>query len=68
MVPVPSEEPPVETPYQLIVPAEAVASRETIPVAQRLSGDVLVMVGIAFTVAITADLDVVVHPLAVAST
>ena len=67
VVPVPKEEPPVEAAYQLMVPAEAVASRETVPVAQRLSGDVLVMVGIAFTVAITTDLDVVVHPLAVAS-
>ena len=67
VVPVPSEEPPVETAYQLIVPAEAVASRETVPGAHRLSGDVLVIVGIAFTVAITADLEVVVHPLAVAA-
>ena len=68
VAPVPREDPPVEAAYQLIVPAEAVASRETVPVAHRLSGDVLVMVGIAFTVAITTDLDVVVHPLAVAST
>ena len=67
VVPVPREEPPVKTEYQLMVPAEAVASRETVPVAHRLSEDVLVMVGIAFTVAITADLEVVVHPLAVAA-
>ena len=68
VVPVPSDDPPVEAAYQLIVPAEAVASRETVPVLQRLAGVVLVIVGIAFTVAITAVLEVVVHPLAVAST
>ena len=68
VTPVPREDPPVNAAYQLIVPAEAVASKETVPVAQRLSGEVLVIVGIALTVAITAVLDVVVHPLAVAST
>ena len=67
VVPVPSDDPPVEAAYQLIVPAEAVASRETVPVLQRLAGVVLVIVGIAFTVAITAVLEVVVHPFAVAS-
>ena len=68
VTPVPSEDPPVAAANQLIVPADAVASRETVPVAQRLSGEVLVIVGIALTVAITAVLDVVVHPLAVAPT
>ena len=68
VTPVPREDPPVNAANQLIVPAEAVASNETVPVAQRLSGEVLVIVGIALTVAITAVLDVVVHPLAVAST
>ena len=68
VVPVPSEAPPVAAANQLIVPAEAVASNETVPVAHRLSGEVLVMVGIEFTVAITAVLEVVVHPVAVAST
>ena len=67
-VPVPIEDPPVAAANQLIVPADAVASRETVPVAQRLSGEVLVMVGIEFTVAITAVLEVVVHPVAVAPT
>ena len=67
-VPVPIEDPPVAAANQLIVPAEAVASRETVPVAQRLSGEVLVMVGMVLTVATTAILDVVVHPLAVAPT
>ena len=52
----------------MIVPADAVASRATVPVPQRLAGVVAVIVGIAFTVAITAVLEVVVHPLAVAST
>ena len=67
VVPVPSEAPPVAAANQLIVPAEAVASNETVPVAHRLSGEVLVIVGIALTVAITAERDVVVHPLFVAS-
>ena len=65
--PVPREAPHVEAAYQLMVPAEAVASRETVPVAHRLSGDVLVMVGIAFTVATTAVLEVEVQPFADAS-
>ena len=66
-MPVPSEEPPVKTEYQLMVPAEAVAPSPTVPVLQRLAGVVPVMVGMAFTVAITAVREVVVHPLAVAS-
>ncbi len=49
-VPVPSEEPPVEASYQLIVPALAVASRFTVPASQREPGVVPVMLGIAFTV------------------
>ena len=68
VVPVPSEEPPVKTAYQLMVPAEAVAPSATVPVLQRLAGVVPVIVGIVLTVATTADLDVVVHPLAIAST
>ena len=68
VVPVPREAPPVEAAYQLMVPAEAVAPSATVPVLQRLAAVVLVIVGIAFTVAITAVLEVVVHPLAVAST
>ena len=60
--------PPVAALYQLIVPALAVAAKVTVPVPQRLAGVLAVMVGIAFTVAATAVLVAVVHPLAVAST
>ena len=67
VVPAPSDEPPVEAAYKLIVPAEAVASRETVPVLQRLAGVVAVMDGIALTVAITAVRDAVVQSFAVAS-
>ena len=68
MVPVPRLAPPVAAEYQFIVPADAVASSETVPVPQTLPGVVAVIVGIAFTVAVTAVLVAVVHPLAVAST
>ena len=50
LVPVPSEEPPVSAAYQLIVPADAVASRLTVPVPQRDAGVVPVIVGIVFIV------------------
>ena len=53
-VPVPSDEPPVEAEYQLMVPAEAVAPSTTVPVPQREPGVVPVMVGMALTVATTA--------------
>ena len=49
-VPVPSDPPPVEAAYQLIVPVEAVAPRVTDPVPQRVAGVVPVMVGMTFTV------------------
>ena len=68
LVPVPRLAPPVDAAYQLIVPAEAVAPRVTVPVPQTLPGVVAVMVGTAFTVAITAILVAVVQPFAVAST
>ena len=64
----PSEVPPVAAAYQLIVPAEAVAPNATVPVPHREPGVVPVMVGIAFTVAIIAVLDAVVHEPLVAST
>ena len=60
--------PPVAPTYQLIVPALAVAPNTTVPVPQRLAGVLAVMVGIAFTVAVTDVLAAVVQPLAVAST
>ena len=68
LVPVPSEAPPVEAAYQLIVPADAVAPSTTVPVPHLDPGVVPVMVGIALMVAVTAVLDAVVQPLSVAST
>ena len=67
-VPVPNEVPPVEAAYQFTVPAEAVAAKATVPEPQREAGVVPVIVGRALTVAVTAVLEAVVHPLAVAST
>ena len=67
-MPVPSELPPVEAAYQLMVPAEAVAPRVTVPVPHIEFGVVPVMVGIELTVATTDVLEAVVQPLFVAST
>ena len=67
-VPVPREEPPDEAAYQFIVPAEAVAPNVTVPDPHTEPGVVPVMVGIVFTVAVTAVLEAVVQPFAVAST
>jgi len=47
LVPVPKEEPPVEAAYQLIVPADAVAPKVTVPVPHRAAGVVPVRVGVA---------------------
>ena len=60
--------PPVAAAYHLIVPALAVAPKVTVPVPQRVAGVVPLILGIAFTVATTAVLLAVVHPLLVAST
>ncbi len=68
LVPVPNVVPPVEAAYQLIVPALAAAFNVTVPVPQRLLSVTPLIVGIAFTVAVTALRVAVVHPLAVAST
>ena len=68
LVPVPSEAPPVDAAYQLIVPALAVAPNVTVPVPHLDAGVIPVIVGIVLTVAITAVLVSVVHPLFVAST
>jgi hypothetical protein len=68
LVPVPKLVPPVAAEYQLMVPADAVAPRVTVPVPQRLLGVVPDIVGIGFTVANTAVLLAVVHPISVAST
>ena len=67
-VPVPSEEPPLEAAYQLIVPADAVAPRATVPELQITPGVVPVIVGTAFIVAVTVVLEAVVQPPSVAST
>ena len=68
LVPAPSELPPVEAAYQLIVPALAAAPKVTVPLPHTELGVVPLIVGIAFTVATTAVLFAVVHPVAVAST
>ena len=68
LVPVPIDVPPVAFAYQLIVPALAVAAKVTVPVPHTEPGVLAVMVGMVFTVAITAVLVAVVQPLAVAST
>ena len=52
-VPVPSDEPPDEAAYQLIVPADAVAPKLKVPVPQREAGVVPVIVGLALTVMVT---------------
>lgn len=68
VVPVPSDEPPVAAAYQLIVPAEAVAPSETVPVEHLLAGVVAVIVGIALITALAAVLEVEVQDPLVAST
>ncbi len=67
-IPVPSEAPPVAAAYQLIVPAEAVAPRVTVPDPHTDPGVVPVIAGTAFTVAATAVLEAVVQVPDVAST
>ena len=47
LVPVPSDEPPVELAYQLIVPAEAVAPKVTVPVPHVEPGVVVRTVGLS---------------------
>ena len=56
LVPVPSDAPPVEAAYQLIVPALAVAPSITVPVPHLDPGVVPVIVGMVLTVAVTAVL------------
>lgn len=52
LVPVPKLDPPLETSYQFIIPAEAVALRATAPVPQLLPGVVPVIVGTGLTVTV----------------
>lgn len=68
LVPVPKLTPPDGAANQLIVPAEAVAPKLTVPVPHLEAGVEPVIVGMALTVAITAALATVVHPFSVAST
>ena len=68
LVPVPIEVPPVEAANQDRVPAEAVAPNTTVPVPQVAPGVVAVMVGIGFTVPVTAVREAEVQPPLVAST
>ena len=67
-VPVPSDEPPLDAAYQLIVPADAVAPKATVPELQTDPGVVPVIVGMAYTVAVTEVLGEVVQLPFVAST
>ena len=54
LVPVPNELPPVEAEYQLIVPADAVAPKATVP-APHLDPGVTVTVGDEFTVSVAVE-------------
>ena len=67
-VPVPKDEPPEAAAYQLMVPAEAVAPKVTVPAPQRDPGVVPVMVGVELMVAATEVLVAVVQVPSVAST
>ena len=67
-VPVPRDAPPVAAAYQLMVPAEAVAPRVTVPVPQVDPGVTSVIVGMVLKVPVTAVLVAVVQPVLVAST
>ena len=61
--PVNNDEPPVETAYQSMVPADAVADNVTVPVPQRAAGVVPVMVGIGLTVKVFKEETGLAHPL-----
>jgi hypothetical protein len=67
-VPVPNDDPPLDAAYQLIVPADAVAPKATVPELQTDPGVVPVIVGMAYTVAVTEVLGEVVQLPFVAST
>jgi hypothetical protein len=54
VVPVANSTPPVDTSYQFIVPAVAVASKLRVPGSQRELGVVEDIVGVMVTVAVTA--------------
>ena len=62
-----NEVPPVETSYQLIIPADAFAFSNTVPASHRNPEVVEVIIGLAFIVAIIAVLGLV-QNVVVAST
>ena len=65
-VPLPKEEPPETEAYQFIVPALAVACKDTVPGPQCEAGTVPVIKGVVLIVAVTAVLAET-HPLSFAS-
>ena len=67
-MPVCKDDPPVELLYQLMVPLLTLAPNTTVPASHIDNGVVPVIVGVVFTVAIIAVLEVDVQPLLVAST
>ena len=67
-VPVPSGLPPVDAAYQVGVPPLLVAPKVNVPASHRVSGVVLIIVGVVVTIATTGVLDVLVHPPLVVST
>jgi hypothetical protein len=67
-IPTATDAPPVLAVYQFMVPALAVAPKLTVPGPHLEFGDVPVIMGLVVTVAVTADLAGVVHPVFVAST
>jgi hypothetical protein len=68
LMPVCKDDPPVELPYQFIVPLLALAPKATVPASHLDNGVVPLIVGVVFTVATTAVLDDEVQLLLVAST
>ena len=67
-MPVPNDDPPLDAAYQLIVPADDVAPKATVPELQTDPGVVPVIVGMSITVAVTEVLGEVVQLPFVAST
>ena len=68
LLPVCKDDPPVELLYQLMVPLLTLAPNTTVPASHLDNGVVPLTVGVVFTVAIIAVLEVDVQPLLVAST
>ena len=66
LVPVPKEEPPEEATYQFIVPALAIAARETVPVPHLEPGVVPVIASNEYTVTVNEQ-TVVPHEFVIVS-